>query len=148
MSPTKPKKDIYILLKLLIGIHTNLDNLIDSRVLWQIEIVFLSDVLGQEPAADKVSATVPFHARLGGRQADERAGHKLGPGAFLGRAGGDVPRAGGVDAQHGHLGLLHLVDDGWEGLAQGTPEGEAEDGVDDEVGGFQGLGEVGDEGYV
>lgn len=86
------------------------------------------------------------HARLRRCQTDQRSGHELRPGPLLGRAVLDIPRAGRVDAEYGDSGGFELGDDGGEGVAEGTAEGEAEDGVDDEVGGFEGFGEVGDKG--
>ena len=86
------------------------------------------------------------HARLRCRQTNQTLRHELRPGALLRRPALNVPRTGGVDAQHGDGGGFELRDDGGEGFAEGPAEGEAEDGVDDEVGGFEGFGEVGDEG--
>lgn len=88
---------------------------------------------------------VVLHARLGRRQADQRLGHELRSGPGLRRPALDVPRAGRVDAQHGDRGRLDLRDHGGEGLAEGSAEREPEDGVDEEVGGFDPDGEVVDE---
>lgn len=86
------------------------------------------------------------HARLRRRQTNQAPRHELRPGALLRRSALNVPRTGRVDAQHGDGGGFELRDYRGEGLAEGTAEGEAEDGVDDEVCGFEGFGEVGDEG--
>lgn len=86
------------------------------------------------------------HTRLRRRQTNQTPRHELRPGALLGRPALNIPRTGRVDAQHGDGGGFELRDYGGEGFAEGTAEGEAEDGVDDEVCGFEGFGEVGDEG--
>lgn len=86
------------------------------------------------------------HARLRRRQTDQRSRHELRPGPLLRRTILDIPRAGRVDAEDGNGDVFELGDDGGEGVAEGTAEGETKNGVDDEVGGFEGFGEVGDEG--
>jgi hypothetical protein len=59
-----------------------------------------------------------------------------------------VPRTRRIDCQDGFVGLLEEGDDGVERFPHGGVEGEAEEGVDDEVGGGEGVGEVGGEGDV
>lgn len=119
-------------------------------VLREIQIILLGDGPGQKTAADEMAAAIPLHARLWCGQADERLRHKSRSGLvlLLGRTILDVPRAGSVHTQHGHGGLLHLPDDGREGVAEGPAEGEAKDGVDHEIGRSQGGGKVGHEGDV
>lgn len=85
------------------------------------------------------------HTRLRRRQTNQTPRHELRPGTLLRRSALDVPRTGRIDAQHGDGGGFELRDYGGEGFAEGAAEGEAEDGVDDEVCGFEGFGEVGDE---
>ena len=72
--------------------------------------------------------------RLRRRQTDQIRRHKgTAQLALLGGPALDIPARGRVDGQDGDLGLLEGVDDGVKGLADGRLEGEAEDGVDDEV---------------
>ena len=60
----------------------------------------------------------------------------------------DVPRTGRIDCEDRFVGLLQQGDDGVERFPHGGLEGEAEEGVDDEVGGGEGSGEVVGEGNV
>ena len=60
----------------------------------------------------------------------------------------DVPRTGRIDREDGFVGLFEEGDDGVERFPHGGLEGEAEEGVDDEVGGGEGAGEIGCEGDV
>ena len=60
----------------------------------------------------------------------------------------DVPRTGRIDREDGFVGLFEEGDDGVERFPHGGLEGEAEKGVDDEVGGGEGVGEVVGEGDV
>lgn len=92
-------------------------------------------------------ATVMLHAGLRRCQADQRLRHELRPGPFLRRTVLNVPRAGRVDAKHRDRRRFDLRDDGREGLAEGASKREAENGVDEEVGRFNGYGEVVDEGH-
>lgn len=87
-------------------------------------------------------AAVIFHAWLWGRETDQRLGHKFGSRTLLGWTTLNVPRTGCIDAQHRDGRRLDLRDDGWERFPEGTPEGEPEDGVDEEVSGFESLSEV------
>lgn len=93
-----------------------------------------------------MATSVKAHARLGSRETNQSFRHELRAGAGLGRPGLHVPGAGGVDAQNGNGGSLDLRDDGWEGVAQGSAKGEAEDGVYEEVGGANRGREICDEG--
>ena len=129
-----------------LGINPNLHNLINPGILRNIQTILLDDIFAQKPPPDKMPPLVKPHARLRRRQTNQTARHELCPGALLGRPALDVPRTGRVDAQHGDGGGFELRDYGGEGFAEGTAEGKAEDGVDDEVCGFEGFGEVGDEG--
>lgn len=93
-----------------------------------------------------MATPVKAHAGLRSRETDQSIRHELRAGAGLGRPGLDVPGAGGVDAQNRDGGGFDLRDDGWEGVAQGSTKGEAEDGVYEKVGGADCGGEVCDEG--
>jgi hypothetical protein len=53
----------------------------------------------------------------------------------------DVPTRGDVNGQYGLGGLDDAGQHGVEGCADGRTEAEAEQGVDDQVCGFQGRGE-------
>lgn len=98
----------------------------------------------QEPAAEEVSTALePAHTGLRGRQADEVLRHEVAAElALFRRAGLDVPGGRDVDAQDG----FRRLDDGGEyrveGRAHGWVEAEAEEGVDDQVGGREGGGEL------
>lgn len=88
---------------------------------------------------------VILHARLRRSQTNKRLRHELRSWAFFGWPALNVPGTGRIDAQNGDTGCFDLGDDGREGFTEGSAEGEAEDSVDEEVGGFDGNGEVGNE---
>lgn len=91
-----------------------------------------------------MSSAVPLNAGLGCRQTDQSFRHELCAGAFLGRPFLDIPGAGGIDAENGYLGFFQLGNNGREWFAERAAEGEAEDGVNDQVGGLQSGGEIRD----
>lgn len=72
--------------------------------------------------------------------------HELRTGSFLRWSGLDIPRAGRIDTQHRDIGGLDLRDDFVEWITQWSAEGEAEDGVDQEVCRLQGCFKVVNEG--
>ena len=85
-----------------------------------------------------------LYQRLRRRQADERARHVRVPDlAVPGRAARNVPAAGRVDGEDRLVGGFEARDDGGKGVAEGPGEGEAEDGVDDELGLGEERAEVG-----
>lgn len=104
----------------------------------------IGDGGGQETAADEMALTSEVgDAGLGRGQADQVFGHEVVAqfGRVGGRTGLDVPRAGDVDAQNGDATFAGLLEDGdefVEGGSHGRLEGEAEEGVDDQVRGGQG----------
>lgn len=111
-----------------------------------LQIILLRHLGRQEPPAQEMRAPIILHQRLRCRQADQTLRHELlawpiPRGTIL-----DIPRAGRIDRQYGHLGRLEGGDDGAEGVADLAREAEAEDGVDDVVGGGGGGGEVVGEG--
>lgn len=59
--------------------------------------------------------------------------HELGTGSFLRRSALDIPRARRIDTQHLDVSGLDLRDDLGERIAQWSAEGEAEDGINQEV---------------
>lgn len=91
-------------------------------------------------------APIILHQRLRRRQTDQTLRHELLPRPIPGWPVLNIPRAGRIHGQDGHLGGFEGGDDRPEGVADLAGEAEAEDGVDDVVGGLCGGSEVGREG--
>lgn len=87
-----------------------------------------------------------LHQRLRRRQANQTLRHELLPRPIPGGPILDIPRAGRIHGQDGHLGGFEGGDDRPKGITDLAGEAEAEDGVDDVVGGLCGVGEVVGEG--
>ncbi len=87
-------------------------------------------------------ALIMLDTRFRSRKTDQVLGHELMTHeALLGGSSFDVPARGDVHGQHGLGGLDDAGQHGVEGCADGRFKAEAEQGVDDEVCGFQGRGE-------
>ena len=89
----------------------------------------------------------PLHAWLRRRQANQRLRHEIRTRLSVrGRPALYIPRARGVDTKDGDGGSFENVDHGREWFAERAAEGEAEDGIDNEVSGAERFVKVGREG--
>lgn len=127
MNPLKPS----------LGINTDLHNLVNSRIRRTVKPILIRNILRQEPAPNKMSSPIELDTRLRRRQANQRRRHELRARPLLRRTALDIPRAGRVNTQYRNGGGLDLRDNGTEWVAQWSTEGEAEDSVDEEIGGFK-----------
>lgn len=121
----------------------NLDKLIDSLVLWNLEIILLRNSRGDEatsksvmgnvfllggnyePSADKVATFKVLHQRFWGREADEEVRVECTTKTGLWRPRFNIPRGWGVNGGYWELCLLESLDDSRERLSNLSGEAKA-----------------------
>jgi hypothetical protein len=122
-------------------------NLIVALIIRHIQPILLRNLLAQKPSADKMPFPLEeLGARLRSRQTNQIIWHKTVTDFTLSlRSALDIPGRGCVDGEDGLGRLLHGTDDGIKRRFNGEADTEAEDRIDDEVGGGECRGKVGGE---
>jgi hypothetical protein len=117
----------------------HLNNLINPLIRRNIQLILLRHALCQKPPTHKMPPLKPLDQRLWRRQTNQRIRIIFLSRSFVWRPSFYIPTTRGIDSQDGDFCGGEGGDDGRKGFADLAFEGEAEDGVDDEIG----LGELG-----